>query len=65
LEERAQEIEGEIGDLETTIAGHERALQSFVSAEETARLSKELADRRVELENRLAEWEEITHALQS
>jgi ATP-binding cassette subfamily F protein 3 len=65
LEERAQEIEGQIGDLETTIAGHEQALQSFVSAEETARLSQELADRRVELESRLAEWEEITHALQS
>ena len=65
LEERVQEIEAEIGDLEAAIAGHEAALQSFVSAEETARLTKQLADRRAELQNRLAEWEEITHALQS
>jgi len=65
MEDRAQELEEEIGDLETAIASREASLQTFVSAEETARLTLELAHHRAQLQSHLAEWEELTQALQS
>ena len=43
MEERFEEIEQEIADLETAIAECEAGLQNFVSAEETQRLIQELA----------------------
>src|SRR2546422_938498 len=65
MEERAHELEEEINRLEDTIADCEASLQTFVSAEESQRLTQELADRRAELKSRLAEWEELGQALQS
>jgi ATP-binding cassette subfamily F protein 3 len=65
MEERAQELEQEISRTETLIAEHETALQSFVSAEETARLTRELETHRAALQTSLAEWEELTAVLQS
>jgi ATP-binding cassette subfamily F protein 3 len=64
MEERARELEQEIGRTETAIAQHETALQSFVSAEETARLTQELDAHRTALQKRLIEWEELTATLQ-
>jgi ATP-binding cassette, subfamily F, member 3 len=65
MEERVRELEAEINRLEDTIADCEASLQTFVSAEETQRLTEELAARKVELQSRLAEWEGLGQALQT
>src|SRR5579864_8753669 len=65
MEERVKELEAEISRAETAISECEAALQTFVSAEETVRLTQELASHRAELQNRLAEWEELAEALQA
>jgi len=64
MEDRVRELEQEISRTETAIAQNETAMQSFVSAEETARLAKELESHRGDLQKRLAEWEELTAVLQ-
>jgi ATP-binding cassette, subfamily F, member 3 len=65
MQDRAQELEEEISSLETTIAGCEARLQNFVSAEETARLTRELERSRFELQDRTAEWECIGQELEA
>jgi len=65
MEDRVRELEGEISRAETAIANCEKSLQTFVSAEETARLTQALADHRAELQPLMAEWEELGEALQS
>ncbi|MGO9647014.1 MAG: ribosomal protection-like ABC-F family protein [Terriglobales bacterium] len=64
MEERVRGLEQEINCTETAIAQHETALQNFVSAEETARLTQELETHRAALQTSLAEWEELTATLQ-
>ena len=63
MEERAQELEEEISVLESAIAAAENSLLTFVSAEESTRLSHELEKNRVALRERLAEWEQIGEEL--
>jgi ATP-binding cassette, subfamily F, member 3 len=65
LEERIQELEGEISKLEASIATCESSLQAFVSADETTRLSRELEQNRIKLQERVAEWEEIGQELEA
>ncbi|HEX9119873.1 MAG TPA: ATP-binding cassette domain-containing protein, partial [Terriglobales bacterium] len=65
MQERQQELEEEVGRVEAEIAQCESGLQSFVSAEETARLSELLERRRSELEPLVAEWEALSAALES
>ena len=65
MEERVQELEMEIAELETAIAEHESSLLTFVSAEETERLSRELKDHQADHQKRLAEWEALSQALQA
>ena len=65
MEDRVHELESEINRLEDTIAECEAALQTFVSAEETQRVTQELGVRRSELQGRLAEWEALGQALQT
>jgi ATP-binding cassette subfamily F protein 3 len=65
MEERVRELEQEINRLEAAIAGCEAALQTFVSAEETQRLTQELAEHKTELQSRLTEWEGLGQALQT
>ena len=65
MEERLQEVEVEITRVEAAIAGRETALQNFVSAEETQRLTDELSAHRRELADLMAEWEELGQVLQS
>jgi ATP-binding cassette subfamily F protein 3 len=65
MEERVRELEAEINRLEDAIAGCEASLQTFTSAEETQRLTQELAARKAELQSRLAEWEGLGQALQT
>ncbi|MBZ5704283.1 MAG: ABC-F family ATP-binding cassette domain-containing protein [Acidobacteriia bacterium] len=64
MEERFAEVEQEISDLEAAITEREAALQTFVSAEETQRLTQELAGHKAGLQKRLAEWEELGQVLQ-
>jgi len=65
MKERCQEVEEEIVRLEAEIAGAENALQSFVSVEETQRQTELLERSRQELQQRMAEWEELSTALET
>ena len=60
MKERLGDVEEEITKLEAGIAECEQALQTFVSAQETARLTELLATRRDDLESLMREWEEIS-----
>jgi len=64
MEERCQQLEEEIARLEAGIAHCAMSLQSFVSSEETIRLTAELNTHRGELQVLLSEWEELGQALQ-
>jgi ATP-binding cassette subfamily F protein 3 len=64
MQERHHQVEEGIARLEDGIAECERELQSFVSAEETARWTDLLAKRRGELEPLMAEWEELSQSLE-
>ena len=64
MQERHHQVEEGIAGLEDGIAECERELQSFVSAEETARWTELLAKRRSELGPLMAEWEELSQALE-
>ena len=63
MQDRAHELEEDISSLEAAIADCESSLQNFVSAEETQRLSQQLEQHRVELQARIAEWEQIGQEL--
>jgi ATP-binding cassette subfamily F protein 3 len=63
MEDRAQELEQQISQLETVIASAESSLQTFVSAEETARVTRELDRNRTDLQARISEWELIGQEL--
>jgi ATP-binding cassette, subfamily F, member 3 len=65
MEERAKKLEDEIATLESTIAARESSLQSFVSAEETARITQELDQSRNELQERTSAWEKIGEELEA
>ena len=64
MQERHQQVEQGIAQLEDGIAECEHELQSFVSAEETAKWTELLAKRRAELEALMAEWEEVSQVLE-
>jgi ATP-binding cassette subfamily F protein 3 len=64
MEDRVQQIEKEIARAEAAIAHCESELQSFVSAEETQRVTQELDQRRSELQSLMGEWEELSQTLQ-
>ncbi len=64
LEERCHELEEEIERLEAGIAHCETSLQTFVSNEESLRLTQELKAHRGELAGLMSEWEELAQALQ-
>ena len=63
LEDRVRELEDEISSLESAVSNCETSLQNFVSAEESARLTRELEQNRVALKARLAEWEQLGEEL--
>ena len=65
MEERIQDLEGEISQLESAIGAHETSLQTFVSLEETTRVSRELDGARAQLQRNLSEWEELNAVLQT
>ncbi len=63
MQDRAQELEETISALETAIVACESSLQTFVSVEETSRLTRELDQNRATLQERIAEWEQIGQEL--
>ncbi|MGH9539688.1 MAG: ABC-F family ATP-binding cassette domain-containing protein, partial [Terriglobales bacterium] len=65
MEDRINQLEAEINRLEDAITECEAALQTFVSADETQRLTQELSAARTELQSRMAEWEQLGEALQA
>ncbi len=65
LQDRLKEVEQQVAALESEIAQHEAALADFKSVEETMRLTELVTARRTELETRVAEWEELSAALES
>jgi exonuclease VII small subunit len=64
MKERRVEIEEEVTRLETGIAECENALTTFVSAAETARQTELLRSRREQLNELMAEWEEVSEAVE-
>ena len=64
MESRLGELEEEIARTETDISDCERALAEFVSAEETQRQSQLLEDRKSHLLKLMAEWEELSLAIE-
>ena len=65
MEDRAAELEEAISELEHQLAQCEAGLQNFVSAEETMRLTRALDRHRAELQQRVAEWEQIGQELEA
>jgi ATP-binding cassette subfamily F protein 3 len=65
MQDRQQELEEQIGRVEAEIGECESGLQTFVSAEETARLASLLERRRSDLRGLLGEWEELSTAIES
>ena len=65
MKERVHEIEEEITKVEAGIAECEQALQNFVTAQETARVTSLLETRRSDLESLMKEWEEISAVIES
>lgn len=63
MQQRCRQVEEEIARLEAGIAHCETALQTYVDSEESLRLARELKGHRSELENLMAEWEELAQAL--
>ncbi len=65
MKERRREIEDEVTKLEAEIADFEAALGNFVSVDETRRLTELLDARKKDLENLLAEWEEVAQLIEA
>ncbi len=65
LQDRLQEVERRVSELEAEIARHEAALADFKSVEETVRLTEVVADLRRKLEAQVAEWEELSAAVEA
>jgi ATP-binding cassette subfamily F protein 3 len=65
LQDRCQQLEADIAELEEGIADCEGQLQLFVSAEETQRQTDLLAQRRADLVALMSEWEELSQTLET
>ena len=65
MKERCSEIEEEITRVEAGIAECETGLQTYVSPEETARVTDLLAVHKRQLQELLDEWEELSGALEA
>src|SRR3954467_2636948 len=63
MQERCAELEEEIEEHESRLQDLETALLTFISVEETARLSRELKENRATLDKLLKEWEETSQLI--
>jgi ATP-binding cassette, subfamily F, member 3 len=64
IEERVQELEEQISQAEAAISQYEAALGTFINAEETLRLTRQLNRSRNELQSLVAEWEQLSQVLE-
>ena len=62
---QAQDLEGKIAALESEIQQAELRLSDYTTPQESLRLSSMLADRRVQLERAMTEWECITQEIEA
>jgi ATP-binding cassette subfamily F protein 3 len=60
LQDRARELEKEVATLESQIAQHDAEMADFKSVDETLRLSELVTEKRQRLEQRVAEWEQVS-----
>jgi ATP-binding cassette subfamily F protein 3 len=65
LQDRCQQLEEEIANLEAGISECEHGLQSFVSVEETQRQTDLLATRRADHARLMKEWEELSSVMEA
>jgi ATP-binding cassette subfamily F protein 3 len=65
MRERCGELEQQIAGIEAEIAVSENELSTYVSAEETLRVTNLLEQRRSTLASLLKEWEQVSQALES
>jgi ATP-binding cassette, subfamily F, member 3 len=65
LRDRLHEVEQKVAALESEIEQHEAALADFKSVEETMRLTELVSARRSELEACVAEWEQLSAAIET
>src|SRR5438477_4583565 len=65
MEDRVRELEQEITRMEAAIVECESALQTFVSANETQRLTREIEDHRRAVHASIKEWEELGQVLEA
>jgi ATP-binding cassette subfamily F protein 3 len=65
MQDRCQQLEQQIGRVESEIAGYEAELANFVSAEDTLRVSNLMEKSRAELAKHLAEWEQVSELVES
>src|SRR5581483_11232703 len=63
MQQRRATIEQDVERIEAEISTHESALANFVSADETRRVTELLDSRRSELSKLMAEWEQVSQAL--
>jgi ATP-binding cassette subfamily F protein 3 len=65
MKERRRDLEEQVSRIEGEIAGYERALANFTSAEKTLRTSELLGARRADLEALMIEWEQVSQTIES
>jgi len=65
MQDRRRQLEEVIASAEAEISSYEKDLASFVSPEETARVSRLLAQSRTTLNALMTEWEEVSQAVES
>ena len=65
MKQRRREIEEEVTRLEAEIADYEAGLTTFVSVDETKRLSDLLTARRGDLDAVMLEWEEVVQTIEA
>ncbi len=65
LKSRTEEIEQQLGRLEANIADSERELGNFKNADETQRLSDQMAADRASADKLMAEWEDLSATIEA
>jgi ATP-binding cassette subfamily F protein 3 len=65
MKDRQRSIEDEITRLEVEILDFEQALSNFQSAEHSADIAGMLESRRTDMQNLLAEWEEVSQTIEA
>jgi ATP-binding cassette subfamily F protein 3 len=65
MKERRREIEEEVSRLEGEIAGYERSMANYTTADKAVRTSELLSARRADLEVLMTEWEQVSQTIEA